>query len=58
MASIFLSTLVTFLYLVRFVVCGNGGFVTLINSTPYNWVLASNHSYQMDWHPKEFIEAG
>jgi len=27
---------------------GQGGYITLVNGTPYNWVCTYNHSYQMN----------
>ncbi|KAF4625880.1 hypothetical protein G7Y89_g12282 [Cudoniella acicularis] len=37
---------------------GPGGYVSLINGTPYNWTLVYSHSYQMDWKPADIIPAG
>jgi hypothetical protein len=35
-----------------------GGFVTLINATPYDWKLTSSHSYQVDWDFPSVVKAG
>ncbi|KAN0108175.1 PLC-like phosphodiesterase [Hyaloscypha variabilis] len=40
------------------VAAGPGGYVTLINGSPYDWKLTYSHSYQMDWKPAAVIPAG
>lgn len=40
------------------VLAGPGGFVSLINATPFDWVLVNQHEYQMEWQPKQIIHAG
>lgn len=38
---------------------GQGGLITLVNGTSYNWKRVSQHSYQMNsWNFPEVIEAG
>lgn len=37
---------------------GPGGYLALINGTPYNWNLTYSHSYQLDWKPPAVIAAG
>ena len=34
------------------------GYVTLINATPYDWKLISNHFYQVEWDFPGVIKAG
>ncbi|KAE9377813.1 PLC-like phosphodiesterase [Stipitochalara longipes BDJ] len=41
-----------------YVAAGPGGYVTLINGSPYDWKLTYSHSYQMDWKPVAVIPAG
>jgi hypothetical protein len=50
--TLFLSTLISF------VEAGTGGYVTLINASPYDWKLTYSHSYQMDFKPAQLIPAG
>jgi hypothetical protein len=50
--SLCLSTLISL------VTAGPGGFVTLINASPYDWKLIYSHSYQMEWQPAKLIPAG
>ncbi|CAG8952238.1 hypothetical protein HYFRA_00000978 [Hymenoscyphus fraxineus] len=40
------------------VMAGPGGYVSLVNASPYDWVLLYKHEYQMDWQPKDVIPAG
>jgi hypothetical protein len=44
--------------LVPIVAAGPGGYVTLINGSPFDWKLTYSHAYQMDWKPAEIIRAG
>src|ERR1700712_3210328 len=44
--------------LLPFVAAGPGGYVNLINASPYDWKLTYSHSYQMDWQPAALIPAG
>ncbi|KAH8786043.1 PLC-like phosphodiesterase [Hyaloscypha finlandica] len=44
--------------LLPLVAAGPGGYVTLINASPYDWKLTYSHSYQMDWQPAALIPAG
>lgn len=40
------------------VAAGPGGYVSLINGSPYDWKSTYSHSYQMDWQPAALIPAG
>jgi hypothetical protein len=40
------------------VAAGPGGYVALINGSPYDWKLVYSHEYQMDWKPAPIIPAG
>ena len=38
---------------------GEGGFIVLVNGTPYDWVKTNEHSYQMEtWSFPDVIPAG
>lgn len=54
----FVSLGAVFLAGVQTVLAGPGGFVSLINATPFDWVLVYQHEYQMEWQPKKIIPAG
>ncbi|PMD27267.1 PLC-like phosphodiesterase [Hyaloscypha hepaticicola] len=47
-----------FCTLISLVEAGTGGYVTLINASPYDWNLTYSHSYQMDFKPAQLIPAG
>jgi hypothetical protein len=49
--------LFVFLALVHGALAGPGGWIEIDNGTPYDWKLVDYHSYQMDWKPKELIQA-
>jgi hypothetical protein len=40
------------------VAAGPGGYVTLINGSPYDWKLVCSHENQMHWKPAPIIPAG
>jgi hypothetical protein len=37
---------------------GSGGYLSIINATPYEWRLTYSHKYQMDWEFPEYINSG
>ena len=39
-------------------IMGYGGALTLVNGSPYDWVVSSSHSYQMDTWKWPTINAG
>jgi hypothetical protein len=51
----FLTALLTRGHLVA---AGPGGYVTLINGSPYDWKLTFSHEHQMDWKPAPIISTG
>ncbi|KUJ12043.1 PLC-like phosphodiesterase [Mollisia scopiformis] len=42
----------------KLVLAGPGGYLQLVNLSPYNWQLTYQHSYHMDWIPGDLIPAG
>lgn len=44
--------------LTRIVAAGSGGWITLINSTPYEWRLTYAHQYQMQWKTATMVRPG
>ncbi len=37
---------------------GQGGYIALVNGTPYDWTRTDQHSYQMHWDFPERVRAG
>jgi hypothetical protein len=53
-----MAFLISFFIGGHLVVVGPGGYVTLINGSPYDWKLTYSHEYQMDWKPAPIISTG
>lgn len=54
-----IAFLLFFLFeLSKVVLAGPGGFLTLINATPFDWKLTYKHSYQTTWEPADIVAAG
>lgn len=54
----FTWTATVFTVLVQVVSAGPGGWITLINSTPYEWRLTYTHQYQMRWDSATVVSSG